>query len=106
MHGGGTAKIEAASVINEENPHPGRKRDETNCHPNRVFSPNDAGTDAIIQRTAASTEKSAAEVKDIAPVIEELKTTTADVQTNATTILTNLDQSIQSSKQITKENEE
>ncbi len=103
---GETAKIEAASVINEENPHP--EENETKQIATQ--------TESLVQtmqelmrsskETAASTEKSAAEVKDIAPVIEELKTTTADVQTNATTILTNLDQSIQQSKQITKENEE
>lgn len=103
---GETAKIEATSVINEENPHP--EENETKQIANQ--------TESLVQtmqelmrsskETAASTEKSAAEVKDIAPVIEELKTTTADVQSNATTILTNLDQSIQQSKQITKENEE
>ena len=102
---GETAKIEATSVINEENPHP--EENETKQIATQ--------TESLVQtmqelmrsskETAASTEKSAAEVKDIARN-RRIKTTTADVQSNATTILTNLDQSIQQSKQITKENEE
>lgn len=101
-----TEKVEANSVISNNNQHP----EENN--PSTVNNETEGLVKAMnllmktSKETSEKTKDSAAKVKDVAPKIKELKASTKKVQNNAKDILTNLNDSIDESKKTNKENED
>lgn len=84
-------KIEAGSVINEENPHPesGDTKPVAEATASIVNTMKELVETA--KQSAETTSKSAAEVEDVGSKIEDLKKTTKEVQGNADKVLNNLD---------------
>lgn len=101
-----TEQEDARSVINETNQHP-EENDSS-----MIKTETDRLVEAMqsliktSNETSAMTIESAAKVKDIGPTIKELKADTTEVQDNAETILSNLDVSMDESKETTSQNEE
>lgn len=101
-----TKQEDAKSVINETNQHP-EENDSS-----MIKTETDHLVEAMqslmrtSNETSAMTVESAAKVKDIGPTIKELKADTTKVQDNAETILSNLDVSIDESKETASQNEE
>lgn len=88
-------KVQAESVINEENPHP--ESGDTKPVAEATASIVDTMKSLVetAKQSADTTSKSAAEVEDVGSKIEDLKKTTKEVQGNADKVLNNLNKVVE-----------
>lgn len=101
-----TDKVQAESVITEDNPHP-EKNDTTGIS---------SETSSLVteikslmsssKESAKATGESAAKVQDISPRVKELQGTTNEIKTSASNILDNLDENLVESQKNTKLNKQ
>ena len=88
-------KIQAESIINDENPHPESGDTEPIAEATTSIVDSMKQLVETAKQSAESTSKSAAEVEDVGSKIEDLTKTTKEVQGNADKVLGNLDKVVE-----------